>query len=571
MIKFVMVHPKIVELDLYLDNIVNTLNDNKKIVKGCSAYEKSELSYKLKLDTVNGNTYFFEIEMVTYNKSKHLFVSIFPQKFKDEFDIDLYSVKFLLKDILRKDWEECIWLLDDQSSKYANELYLEIHNVENKLRQLISIIMIRHFGINWWENYAPKKIKDKYSARQGGYKRVAKLYANVSDKLLSIDTDDLIIIMTHKIKRFKEEAGTLVINLLESLKETGDLSTVAAEYKRFVSELRNECEIEIDIWTEIFNKYFDEEFIKAWEDFSKNRNHVAHNKLLDTDAYNIIKTSIKVVVDAIEDAEVKFNETSISDEEKAKILELEAMREYEIEMLEMSRMEEESGVRILDTDSIFEKFDETVSEFIESIVDSVYFRSDLDTSTVSLDQESSEEELLIIKSKINDSELKLIATIFLDDNPGRESSLNLKLIIDGKKSNECEMTYYNGEAILDKEHNYYMPLKQNEFNEGNLGEFISNIESKIEEFFPNLVEEVDVAKFSAIKDGGNYPVADFPCEECGEAYVCIDSNIEQFGKCVNCGNLHEVNQCERCESYYNESLEGNSSFCDSCLEWFDSQ
>jgi len=571
LIKFVMVHPKNEELDLYLDNIVDKLNNNNKIVKSCSAYEKSELLYKIKLDTANGNTYFFEIEMATYNKSKHLFVSIFPQKINYEFDKDLYSVKFLFKDLLRKDWEECIWLLDDQSSQYANELYSDIHNVENKLRQFISIVMIRYFGINWWGNYAPKKIKDKYQARQGGYKRVAKLYANVSDKLLSIDTEDLILIMTHKIKKFKEEGGTLVVKLLESLKETGDLSTVAAEYKRLVNELRNECEIEIDIWTDIFNKYFNDEFIKEWEEFSKNRNHVAHNKLLDTDAYGIIKNSIQVVQVAIEDAEKKFNEISLSDEEKEKILELEAMREIENEMLEMSRMEEESGVRILDAGSIFERFNETVSEFIESIVDSVYFRSDLDTSTTSFDQESSEEELLIIKSKLNDSELKLIATIFLDENPGNESSLNIKLIIDGEKFDECEMTYRNGEAILDKEHNYYMPLNYNEFNDGDFDDFISNIESNIEELFPNLVDEVDLAKSSAIRDGGNYPVADFPCEECGESYVCIDSSLEQYGKCVNCGHMHDVNQCERCETNYNESIEGNSMFCESCYEWFERQ
>ena len=571
MIKFVMVNPKIKEIDSYLDGIVAKLNSDKKIVKNCIAYEKEDMLYKLKLDTINDNTYFLDIEMATYNKSKHLFVSIFPQKIIGEFDKDLYTIKFLVKNSIRREWEECIWLLDEQSSNYANELYSDIHKVENKLRQFINIVMIRYFGINWWENYAPKKIKEKYQARQGAYKRVAEQYANVSDKLLSIDTDDLISIMTHKIKRFKNENGSLVVKLLESLKEVGDICTVAAEYNRLVNELKKECEVEIDIWESIFNKYFSDEFIKEWDDFSKNRNHVAHNKLLDTDAYRIIKNSIKVVNDAIDDAEIKFNESSLSDEEKEMILELEAMREMESEMQKISRMEEEAGIRILDADTIFEKFDERVTQFIEHIEDSIYFRGDLDTSSNSLNQDSTTNELLVIKSRLNENEMKVTATVFLDDNAGSESYLKMKLIVNEEVYEECEMTYRNGEATLDPEHNYYLPVHQNKFYEGNLDNFISFIEKTIEEEFPNLVEEVAFAKSSVIRDGGRYPVADFSCEECGEQYVCIDENIEEIGKCVNCGHQNSINQCERCESFYNDALEGSSMFCEPCLEWFRSQ
>ncbi|MGM0897051.1 MAG: hypothetical protein ACQEV0_04075 [Bacillota bacterium] len=566
MIKFVMVEPNIEVSTSYFDQIENNLKTEKTFIKTCNAYLNEELQRNLKIDT-DDNIYFIELELATFNSSKHLFVSVEPQRIGTDFDKDLYNIKFKLKNLLRKDWKECVWLLDEQSSQYANELYLEIHKLENDLRQFINILMIRHFGIDWW-NVTPKKIKDKYNGRYSAYKRVAKLYANVSDKLLSIDTDDLILIMTHQVKKFDDNHTPSIIGILDSLKETGDLPTVAADYNRIVRELRQACVIEIDLWKEIFSKYFSEEFISQWKDFSKNRNHVAHNKLLDTEAYKTILDSISLVKNSLDTAQSNFNKISISDEQKELFWELDIMKHHEEAAYELARKEEEAGINILDTDSILELFKESSENALERLSDSLYFRNDLEIKTSPLTEDTQDTPLLVIKSKLNNNKFQIIGNLKIDEDSGSQSFLDLTLLSNESCLNEFRLTYQNGEAVLHEDENYYLPDIQDEFNDDDLTNVIEEASHEINVLFPDLVDEVNSL---TLNDGGISVVAELPCEECGEEYVSINDAFYEKGKCVNCGHSHSINKCERCEFYYNKDLEGDSMFCNSCLEWFDEQ
>ncbi|MCS0791557.1 hypothetical protein NX021_25940 [Cytobacillus firmus] len=571
MIEFVMVDPKDEISVEYIEDLVGKLNQEQDIVKSCEIYETTPFGEKIKLESQNSSRlYFIQTEVYTYNNSKQLFISIVPQVVDKEFDKDLYDLKFHLKNTLRKEWEECIWLNDKQSSSYAKELYAEIHELENQLRQFINIVMIRNFGVHWWEKYTTRKIQDKYKARFSSYKRVAQSYANVSDRLLSIDTDDLLDIMTHKINKFNPENDYVVTNLLESLKETGDISTVAAEYKKVVEKLRKEFVVETDLWDSLFGKYLSEDFIKEWDDFSKNRNHVAHNKLLDYNAYKTIKKNITTVTNLLSLAETKFKETSLSDEEKEIILEIEEERKAELEMLEFERMESEAGIRILDSSSICDIFEEKVSGYIEAIKDSIYFRNDLETETYSYSEET-DNELLSVQSKLNDKKIVITSSSDIDGESGGESTVTLKLLIDDEVVDTCDIYYTNGEAELVEDQHYYLPKKYNEFSEGSIEDFIDQVESQVAETFPNLVEVVDKARREAIRDGGKYPVAGSECEECSEEYICIDDSICEIGTCVNCGHFNDIQKCDRCDEYYNPEVEGNSSFCQGCVDYIDKQ
>lgn len=567
-IKFVMVNPtKDIPVN-YIENFVSDIAQNQDIIKSCDVYGTTQFGEKIKLESENRRLYFIETEIYTYNNSKHLFVSIVPQFINHEFDKDLSELKFIIKNSLRKEWEECIWLKDEQSSSFAKELYADIHELENQLRQFINIVMIRNFGVNWWDKYTTRKIRDKYKARYFSYKRVAQSYANVSDRLLSIDTDDLLEIMTLKINKFAPENDHVVTNLLESLKETGDISTVTAEYKNVIQKLRRECEVEIDLWDSLFGKYFPEGFIDEWSDFGKNRNHVAHNKLLDLNAYKTINKSIKAVATSLSSAEKKFNDTSFSDEEKEIIQEIEEERKAELEMLEFERMESESGIRILDSSSICEIFEENVVNYIDSIRDSIYFRDDLETETSPFSyDEGTDYELLSIQSKLTENILGITSSLDIDEESGGESILTLKLLSNGELVETCNLTYTNGEAELADDHSYYLPTKYNEFSEGLISDFIDKVESQIENLFPNLVEKVESAKYEAFKNGGKYPVADSECEECSDQYICIDDSICEIGTCVNCGHVNDIQICDRCDQYYNPEVEGNSLFCQGCVNY----
>ncbi len=566
-----MVNPKNEIGEDYVKEMVSHLNFDVHLIDECEIYNTTTFGWRIKLKTKNKNLYFLEISLHTYNKAKHLFIHIEPQKITDEFDKDLYDVKLHIKNSFRKDWDECIWLEDEQSNLFADQLYSAIHKTENHLRQLINIVMIRNFGVKWWDKFVPFKVQNKYKARFSSYKRVAQAYANVSDHLLSIDTDDLLEIMTHKIMKFSPKNEHVVINLLDSLREVADLPTVAAEYKNAIDKLKSECEVEVDLWQTLFGKLFPESFQIDWEDFSKNRNHVAHNKLIDLNAFNIINKNIEGIQKYISDAEKKFKRTNLSEEEKELEFELEEAMRADLELMMLERMESEANISILSSTDIFEIFDEHVSSFIESIKDSIYFREDLNIDTKDLIENEDKQELFSAESKITNNLIKIHATLDLNEEAAQESTVRLDIISNDELVDTCELSYTNGGAELDEENGYYMPTAYNEFNGGHLEDFEATVYATIEEVLPNLVKVVDLAKSQAQAVGNQYPVADSECEECGEQYICIDESICKVGTCVNCGYENELDECERCHKLYNSTTEGEESFCGECTNYIERQ
>jgi hypothetical protein len=567
LIRFVLVNPKEEITDNYIETLLTKLNSDKNhLIKECEIIDSTNIMYpqwKLKLTTNKENVYFIEISLQTYNNSKHLFIDIASSKKTKNFDKDLFDVKINIKNLIRHEWEECVWLEDEQSYTLAEELYSKIHRTENRLRQFINIVMIRNFGVKWWEKYTPKKIQDKYKARFSSYKRVAQSYANVSDHLMSIDTDDLLTIMGHKLKKFAPNKSYLVVNLLESIREVGDITTIVSEYKKVIDKLKSECEVEIDLWEHIFKKYFPDDFKNHWEDFCKNRNHIAHNKLIDLNAYDIINDNIEKVKEYIENAEREFNKSNLSDEEKEFLLELEEIRKAELKLAELEIIESEAGISILDTDEIVEIFKENVENFIKDVKDSIYFRNDLEIDTSEFTQKDTQ-ELLTAVSKITGNKVTINALLDLNEGSGECSTVTLELYANDELIDRCDLTYTNGEAEFDEEQGCYMPVHYNKFSKGRLDDFTDNVFNTIEQELPYLVNKVDSIIAEVIRKGGKYPVSDSDCEECGEKYICIDDSICKVGICVNCGHENELNECLRCGKLYNPNTEGNLDLCGEC-------
>lgn len=78
--------------------------------------------------------------------------------------------------------------------------------------------------------------------------------------------------------------------------------------------------------------------------------------------------------------------------------------------------------------------------------------------------------------------------------------------------------------------------------------------------------------YSIIKDGGNSPLADTPCWECGEEYICIDENYGTWGQYLNCGDMNDISMCDRCGCYFEgEPSDDNPNFCDNCLDHFEKE
>lgn len=75
--------------------------------------------------------------------------------------------------------------------------------------------------------------------------------------------------------------------------------------------------IKVDIWRDFFKQYFtDSDYAKKEiEDFIKNRNHVAHNKLLNWDGYQRMKRNIRELDEVIQKANDSFENSFMSEEE----------------------------------------------------------------------------------------------------------------------------------------------------------------------------------------------------------------------------------------------------------------
>ncbi|MCT9925408.1 hypothetical protein N7272_14725, partial [Enterococcus faecalis] len=90
------------------------------------------------------------------------------------------------KDILYKDWEKVIWLMDKDSEILSTKLYPEIYITENLTRQFINELMIKKYGVDWWDKFVPQKITKKQKNRLTGYKSIVSKFKNVDEKLMSI-------------------------------------------------------------------------------------------------------------------------------------------------------------------------------------------------------------------------------------------------------------------------------------------------------------------------------------------------------------------------------------------------
>ncbi|WP_437403554.1 hypothetical protein [Bacillus tropicus] len=508
------------------------------------------------------------MKLETYSGIQHLFIDIKPQKIHtNDFDLNLHELKIQIKNNLRKDWEECVWLEDEQSTSISEELYGKIYRVENKLRQFINMKMIRKNGVEWWENYSPSYLKEKYKKRQKDYKMAAESFKNVSDRLLSIDTDDLLKIMTYQIKKLKIQDFTTLEVMLEDIKENGEAVNLVQNYKAIVNEMKKNMDVKEDLWEGIFKEYFPENFIEEWERFCKNRNHVAHNKLLDLSALDKINENIRNVEGYLEEAKKEFDK-ELSEEEENETLEYINEEKRKKELHELYIMEQEAGISILDANMIFDKFEEVINQFIEDIDDTYYFRNDIEIAKNKMSIAESEQDLLIISSKINDDILEVKSKLNIEEVQQGESEVLLKLIINGEMIEECSLKYINGGAEFQKDLGYYLPTSYNEFSQKGFEKFVEHISEFIEDYFPDLKEKMKIEMYITAKDGGNNPVADFPCEECGEEYVCVNDDIWEQGMCLNCGVKHEISTCERCEVTYNPNIDGGEYLCDNCEEYY---
>lgn len=256
---------------------------------------------------------------------------------ENKYDIDLENIKMDIKNFWIKTLKErekkigqdivsykCVWIEDTQSITLSNEAYREINIIENKLRNFINAVLSNGIGVKWNEIFEKTIIGNKFLSRKANYRESIKSFSNIDDFLLLIDSDDLYKIMNyHKntviVNDDKEELSIL----LEEIKCEKNPSSYIEKTQRFINKIEQNYIVKSkSIWDMYFSNLFDiknkyedisriekdlkSDFREKWQELCKYRNHIAHNKFIDSNFYNDLKKLIVELKFEMDEAQKEF-------------------------------------------------------------------------------------------------------------------------------------------------------------------------------------------------------------------------------------------------------------------------
>lgn len=599
-IKFAVVENKI-DIDDYLEYVeekIKTTFLEMKVDPNQCCIDRVDISEKVSIE--NGNecyaefyvgdeNYFVGFSFETFNKVKQLEISI--NNFIDTTDfvkninnsqvtfLEIFKIAlknniiYINNDKKSKAWEKCIWLIDKQSQVFATNIYPMIYETENLYRELINQVMVKVVGADWWDTIVPKNLKDDQRSKVGTYKSIVQSLNDVDETLMSIDVSGLSKLTKLKLSEWKPEYNQELTELIQVFKKEQSYKRVEGRYlDKAIKILASQLKDTDDLWERYFSKILPSDFFQKFDEFRTNRNHIAHNKVIDRQAYNIIKNSIVCVKSDLKYALENVN-SNIRSLEKLEVDKLE--KEYDAKQEEeflREIMESESGVEIKSKDEIYMIFQDAITRLYQEVEEQLRFRLDIEVEDCeSLSDVTDSQSLFNIKHLVTEEEISISCEVIIDTSQGGQSILKI-IFIYGNIIETFNVPYINGEVSYNEEQCNYMPETEDEFGEIQLQEAIEELIDFINVNLESLREKVDSQMYSIIKDGGNSPVADICCCNCGERYICIDEHYAEFGRCLNCGEMNEIYVCNKCGEYCDEVHDvAGVQLCENCYQEFEAE
>lgn len=552
----------------YCRNIIRKILTNFPEIQNCVYQEQTQRianeKYNIELSDA---TYLVSFTIDTFNDKEEtqLEIQIVSSIDNNEYDIFLEKFKVYLKNILLMEWEICTWIIDEQSEYLGMQLYPLIFKAENKIRAFINKVMIRKFGLKWMERIGLEDILKGYNKTNVDFKRKVPEFNDINDCLICSTIESL----KKLILESKVYEPSLKLSDVQSLK----IQKWLAEKKpnSIFEFLLKERKVKAEIWQDVFEKYFDHKIDKEIEDFIKNRNHVAHNKLMTKASYEKMKNNILEIQTLFDIADSKFIEEDPSDElYETWTVEYEEIKEKKEYIY--NRIKDETGINILFSEQIFSLFEYEIKKLYTEIADAEYFSYAVTVSSLNVVENQPNPQILFsVNSNVNETfSFKVYVSIEITDGMGEDSYLKLWIEKqDGTIFLETEVIYHNGKAHEDSIECYYIPDSRSSFDNEILKNFIENLKSYIKNDMNKIKIKADSLVFSSVKDGGASPVANIPCWNCSQYYISVNDVLYPYGKCMNCGEENEIFICEKCGNIYpeNEGGEfGGIHLCSYCWE-----
>lgn len=185
-------------------------------------------------------------------------------------------------------------------------------------------VMLNKIGVNWQEKFKKTSIENKFLSRRANYRNSIKSFSNIDDFLLLIDSDDL-----YKIMNYQREKVTVNIDgedlsiLINEIKSEEKPEKYITKMKKLVDTIDKKYTFKSkSIWDICFSDLFDiknkdedinnvdenlkSDFREKWLELCKYRNHVAHNKFIDSNFYNDLRNLAIELKYKIDEAQKEF-------------------------------------------------------------------------------------------------------------------------------------------------------------------------------------------------------------------------------------------------------------------------
>ena len=478
--------------------------------------------------------------------------------FETRYNKTLELLKLALKDRVSKDWQGCTWLIDDQSEYLCAELYPHFFRLENRIRAFVNEVLIQHMGQNWLNYPGLEQYKEAIRGMENSFKQTVPQFANINSSLLSMTLEMLSELM--------QDAKVYNNNTVLS---SADISRVNEHLKGQNTKaardfIRKKRDIEIDLWNDIFSQYFTDpdQFVTELKQFTKTRNHIAHNKLITLAVFHQIYNELSIFGAHVQNAASEFERKNASEELLDTWQYKQEQEEYE-EQYWRDRIFGETGVEIRDEDEIYELLCQTVTELYDTLSDRYHYDPCFEVSDMETPVKDGTTKVFSVTSNASDEKITLFVSIVVDDDMDTSSYLTIEAKHGEDVIAKAECTYHNGEGH-EGEEGLCVADSDSEYDDTEVHDFLEDLIAYIEEDLNPYVKQVSAMEYECGRHGGTSPVADFACQECGKDGVSITEDLLPIGKCCYCGYENEHYVCELCGTVYDD-MGGDEHLCNGCM------
>lgn len=402
------------------------------------------------------------------------------------YDGFLEKLKMCIKNCMVRDWYKCIWMSDNQSLWLSKDVYSNIYIAENELRAFVSKVMIENFGSEWHDRPEFSKLNASIELNASNIKRSVPSFANIDVNLYTATLETL-------MDTIKSDIYTDVMptdsEIQKIIKSRIFATTKLDKMQSTLDYLRARYIKKYNIWNEFFLPFIEnsDRFEQLLTNFIENRNHVAHNKLIDFSARNKMLCDTEAFRRFIKEAVRKFESVNRSEEVEETLQAIEEQREDEREE-QLELIETETGVSIRNRREILDLFTEVIHDIYSGIYENLYFNEEIDIDEVSLLKDKTDEQLLFLVTASGRTMMCIYGLVDVDDSDGATSTLKINAVGENDEDVVMEnIEYINGKAEYNLEQTSYMPVIKDSLDDENK----ETVKEEINIFLHRKMEEFD--------------------------------------------------------------------------------